>query len=223
MKVSNKCIELIKEFEGFSAKPYLCPAGVMTLGYGMTGKEIEGLKSVTKVQASDMLTKLVNEKYATPIDLKLSSVPCKLNQNEFDALVSLAYNIGVGGLLGSTLFKNVCSGIRDVGIITSIFRAWNKATIDGTLTVLDGLTNRRTKEASLFFESVIDTVKKEVIPKSAKVTASILNVRQEPNSDGLIIGKLAMGSTVNIDKKYGEWYSIFYGNNGGYVNSKYVK
>lgn len=156
--ISKQCIDFVKSFEGFSATVYRDIVNVPTIGYGMTGKEIEGLKTITEQQASTMLEKLLNDKYAVPIKRNLDSMKFTLNQNEFDALVSMAYNIGVGGLLGSTLYKNVLQGIKDKKIITSGFQAWSKA---GGKRV-EGLFRRRTEEAEMFFKPipVVKTVKK---------------------------------------------------------------
>lgn len=145
--VSKELANFVKSFEGFSATPYLDCAGVKTLGYGMTGKEIEGLNYVTEEQASDMLEDLLNNKYATLLKNDLNSKGIQLTQNQFDALVSMAYNVGVGGVLGSTLYKNICKGIRDVSTITTNFTAWSYA---GGKQVT-GLLRRRKEEAAMFF------------------------------------------------------------------------
>jgi GH24 family phage-related lysozyme (muramidase) len=150
MKVSKECIDFVKRFEGFSATVYKDIVGVSTLGYGMTGSEIKGLTRVTEVQASTMLENLINSKYALPISNNLDSKKIVLKQNEFDALISMAYNIGIGGLLDSTLYKNICKGIRDKVTITSNFLMWNKA--GGN--VVAGLTRRRTEEAEMFLKDI---------------------------------------------------------------------
>lgn len=147
--VSKQCVDFVKRFEGFYPKPYYDIVGVKTLGYGMTGKEIEGLNYVTEQQATKMLEDLLNNKYAVPIKQDLNSKGIKLNQNQFDALVSMAYNVGVGGVLGSTLYKNICAGVRDKETITANFKAWSKA---GGQTVA-GLLRRRTEEAEMFFSN----------------------------------------------------------------------
>lgn len=144
--VSSKCIDFIKSWEGYFAKPYYDCVGVKTLGYGMTGKEIEGLDYVTEEQATSMLKEWINNKYAPPIKKDLDSKGISLKQNEFDALVSFAYNCGTVGLLGSTLYRNVCSGIRDKDTITSNFQAWS----NGGGKRIEGLYRRRTKEAAMF-------------------------------------------------------------------------
>ncbi|WP_160686888.1 lysozyme [Clostridium sp. C2-6-12] len=144
--VSDELINFIKSWEGFSATPYYDEAGVLTLGYGMTGDEIKGLKSVTETEASEMLKNLVNTKYAKVIKADLDDKGITLLQNEFDALVSFAYNCGTGALLGSTLYKNVVAGVRDAETIRSNFQAWS----NGGGRRLEGLYRRRTKEYNLF-------------------------------------------------------------------------
>ena len=147
--VSDALIDFVKSWEGFSATPYYDVVGVKTLGYGMTGNEIEGLSSVTEEEATSMLKDWINNKYAPVIKSALDGKGISLTQNEFDALVSMAYNVGTAGVLGSTLFKNVCSGIRDAATITANFQAWSKA---GGMR-LEGLYRRRTKEAAMFLNA----------------------------------------------------------------------
>lgn len=147
--VSDALIEFIKSWEGFSAVPYYDEVGVKTLGYGMTGEEIEGIESVTQEEAAQMLKYLINKKYAPVIKADLESKGITLKQNEFDALVSMAYNVGTAGVLGSTLYKNICAGIRDENTIISNFKAWSNA--GGQR--LEGLYRRRTKEAAMFLNA----------------------------------------------------------------------
>jgi len=147
--VSNECIDFIKSWEGYFAEPYIDCVGVKTLGYGMTGEEIEGISEITEEQATSMLKDWINNKYAPIIKADLDSKGITLAQNEFDALVSFAYNCGTGGLLGSTLYKNVVVGIRDVDTITSNFRAWS----NGGGQRIEGLYRRRTKEAAMFLNT----------------------------------------------------------------------
>ncbi|AIY82239.1 phage lysozyme family protein (plasmid) [Clostridium botulinum 202F] len=146
--VSAKCIEFIKSWEGYFSKPYYDCVGVKTLGYGMTGKEIEGLEYVTEGQATSMLKEWINKKYAPPIKKDLESKNVNLKQHEFDALVSFAYNCGTSGLLGSTLYRNVCNGIIDKDTITANFIAWS----NGGGRRIEGLYSRRTKEAAMFLD-----------------------------------------------------------------------
>lgn len=147
--VSDAGIDFIKSWEGFYPEPYTDCVGVLTLGYGMTGNEINGLTSVTESQASEMLKDLVNTKYANVIKDHLDSNNVTLSQNEFDALTSFSYNCGTGALLGSTLYKNVIAGIRNASTITANFQAWS----NGGGHRIEGLYRRRTKEAAMFLNA----------------------------------------------------------------------
>lgn len=147
--VSNSCIDFIKSWEGFSAVKYQDEVGVWTLGYGMTGEEIEGIENVTEEQATNMLRDWIESKYSPLIKQDLDSKGIELKQNEFDALVSMAYNVGTAGLLGSTLYKNVVAGVRDANTITANFQLWSNA--GGKR--LEGLYRRRTKEAAMFLNA----------------------------------------------------------------------
>ena len=114
LKVSDKCLTLIKSFEGFRAKPYLCPAHVPTIGYGST-KYPRG----TPVRLTDPP---ITEEQATHILLStLASyesavtgyVRQPINQTRFDALVDFAYNVGSENLRTSTLLRKINAGDVD--------------------------------------------------------------------------------------------------------------
>ena len=97
--VSSRGLAIIKEFEGFRAKAYYCPAGVLTIGYGTTNsdKSITGVTiyegmTITEKQASEWLKKSVDLKYGKNVN-KFDHI-YHWTQNEFDAMVSFAYNLG---------------------------------------------------------------------------------------------------------------------------------
>ena len=139
MKASQDCVDLVKFFEGFEGKAYLCPANVWTIGYGRTKNVQEGDR-ITKVQAErDLLEEL--EEFAEQV---LNSVKVELTQNELDALTSWTYNLGVGNLNSSTLLKKLNTGDKDS--VPSEMLRWNKAAGK----VLAGLTRRREAEAKLW-------------------------------------------------------------------------
>ncbi|MCS6103482.1 cell wall-binding protein [Clostridium botulinum] len=147
--VSEKCIDFIKSWEGFTeeGRKYYDMVGVLTQGYGMTGKEIENLPDqISECDATKLLKEWINKKYAPPIKKDLDCKGVNLKQHEFDALISFAYNCGVVGLVGSTLYKNIVAGIRDKDTITSNFQAWS----NGGGKRIEGLYRRRTKEAAMF-------------------------------------------------------------------------
>ena len=92
MKTSQSGIDLIKKFEGFSAKPYVCPAGKMTIGYGHVILPGEFLESVTQETAEALLHNDIEER---EVIIK-QAVTVDLSQGQFDALVSFVFNVGQG-------------------------------------------------------------------------------------------------------------------------------
>jgi lysozyme len=151
MKASNNCYLLIREFEGYSANPYLCPAKVPTIGYGNTiyknGKKVTLQDKAIDIEEAKSLSAYFIDKFASDVELAVTST---INQNQFDALVSFAYNVGVGNLKASTLLKKVNINPSDA-TIKNEFLKWNKGTIKGQKVVLNGLSKRRDKEAKLYF------------------------------------------------------------------------
>jgi lysozyme len=147
MKTSHAGLDLIKQFEGLRLKPYLCSAGVPTIGYGSTmyadGRKVN-LKdaAITESQSLELLAKTLG-KYEKAVN---DYVKVTLTQNEFDALVSFTYNLGAGNLLSSTLLKKLNSG--DKKAAATQFEVWNKA--GGK--VLEGLVKRRAAEKALFLK-----------------------------------------------------------------------
>lgn len=180
MLISKKCVDLVKSFEGFISTIYKDPVGIPTLGYGMTGALIAGLTFITESQAATLLESLLNNKYATPIKADLDSKKVVLNQNQFDALVSFSYNCGLGGLFGSTLYKNIVKGIRDRATITANFQAWSK----GNGEIIAGLLRRRNAECNLFFNTSFAT---PIAPIAiSKVDISIRNFQKNLNILGFV-------------------------------------
>lgn len=140
MKISQTGVNLIKEFEGLRLTPYQDSVGVWTVGYGSTGKHVVPGKSITNKQAEDLL----KEDLARFEDCVTKMVLVPIGQNQFDALVSFAFNLGCGNLASSTLLKLLNAG--DYAGAAAQFVRWNKA--GGK--VLAGLTRRREAEAALF-------------------------------------------------------------------------
>lgn len=140
-------IQMIKEFEGFRSKPYLDAVGVPTIGYGAThygnGVKVKmSDKPIAEAEASALLQEMLKQ-YEKPV---LDLVKSKINQNQFDALVSFVYNLGGTNFAKSTLLKKVNANPMDL-TISNEFMRWNKA--GGK--VLAGLTRRRKAEAELYF------------------------------------------------------------------------
>ena len=144
---SQNCIDLIKKFEGLFLKSYLCPAGVPTIGYGSTmwndGKKVVIGQTITLEGAEILLMWELKNKANALHRLNL-------NQNQFDALMSFIYNIGISAFLNSTLFKKALANQNDETIRNEFMR-WNKAKVNGKMIVLKGLNNRRIAESNLYF------------------------------------------------------------------------
>lgn len=147
-KISSAGLNLIKQFEGFRSKPYLCPAGVPTIGYGSTYYE-DGRKvtledrPISEYKASQLLINTIG-KYENAVDKLCTD---SLNQNQFDALVSFTYNLGENNLRNSTLLKKVNINPSDITIAKE-FAKWVYA--DGQ--IMDGLVKRRDAESKLYFQ-----------------------------------------------------------------------
>lgn len=140
MKTTNKRgVDLIKDAEGLRLKAYSCPAGIPTIGFGSTGPDIKLGMVWNKEQADERLCKDLAKFERAVADL------CPVTtDNQFSALVSFAYNVGIGALEGSTLRRLHNTG--DYAGATGQFGRWNK----GGGKVLPGLIKRRAAEAALY-------------------------------------------------------------------------
>lgn len=141
MRLSQTGLDLIKEFEGLRLKAYSDIGGVPTIGYGTTGPDIKLGMEITKAEAEDLLRADV-----AAFERGVSNlVKVAINQNEFDALVSFSYNVGLNALRTSTLLR-LLNANADRAVVASEFLRWNKV---GTQ-VVEGLTRRRKAEQALF-------------------------------------------------------------------------
>lgn len=144
MKLSEQGINLVKQFEGFSAVPYKDTAGKPTIGYGHLIKPGEKFGAVSPNEAKGLLEKDV----FVAEDVINRSVRATLNQNQFDALVSFVYNLGATNFLKSTLLKKL--NIGDFTGAAKEFERWSN--VDGKPS--KGILNRRLKEKELFLTAV---------------------------------------------------------------------
>jgi len=150
MELGNNGFNLIKQFEGCKLNSYKCSAGVWTIGYGSTyyldNTMVKENQSINQDQAENLYKKTLLS-YVNCVNKLVKS---KINQNQFDSLVSICYNIGCGNLGKSSLIKKVNINPNDPTISES-FSLWNKA--GGK--VIRGLTTRRASEAKLYFKDEI--------------------------------------------------------------------
>ena len=147
-KTSLKGVELIKKYEGFRSKPYKCEAGVATIGYGATfypnGQRVKMTDPpINEGQATVLLSDMLTT-YEKAVD---SFCRDDINQNQFDALVSFAYNLGASALKSSTLLRKVNLNPNDT-TIKNEFLKW----VNAGGKPLTGLVKRRTEEANLYFK-----------------------------------------------------------------------
>ena len=146
-KTSKNGIAFIKKYEGFKSKPYLCPAKVPTIGYGATyypnGQKVKLADPAIDEKHASLLLEAMLNPYEKAVD---SYCRDDINQNQFDALVSFAYNLGNSALKNSTLLKKVNVNPKD-STIKNEFNKWVYA--DGIK--LNGLVKRRIEESNLYF------------------------------------------------------------------------
>lgn len=156
MRTSANGLALIKRFEGLELEAYQDIAGVWTIGYGHTGgRAIEGA-TLTAAQAEALLMQDL-----APRELAVSGlVKAEINQNMFDALVSLVYNIGRERFRTSTCLRRLNQYPPDYIGAADALTWFNKATVNGVLREVQGLTRRRAAEKELFL-----TPMREIAPK----------------------------------------------------------
>lgn len=142
MKASPQAYTIIKEFEGLRLKAYKCPGGVWTIGYGHTKGITAGI-SVTEDQAEEFLCKDIET-----IEAQINALNLSLNQNQFDALVSFVFNLGIGNFRSSRLLSLIKADPNDNAIMDE-FLKW----VYSGGKVLPGLQRRRLSEMKLYFKT----------------------------------------------------------------------
>lgn len=145
MRISQRGLDLIKKWEGFSARPYKCPAGFMTIGYGHLIRKNQTFSELTPEQAELLLridVSSAEKSVRRLIDPRVFD--CVEGQGRFDALVSFAYNLGGGALQASTLRRRINSGDA-----FHVFEEFGKYRFAGGR-VMKGLVLRRWDEAAVY-------------------------------------------------------------------------
>jgi lysozyme len=138
-KINTAGLAIIKQFEGLRLKAYVCPAGVLTIGYGSTGAHVKSDMVITEAESEALLIKDL-ERFEQAV-----AMYCPVTTpNQYSALVSFAFNLGEGALKDSTLRRMHNEGQYEAA--AGQFARWNKA--GGR--VLAGLTKRRAAEAALY-------------------------------------------------------------------------
>jgi lysozyme len=137
--------ELIKKFEGYSSKAYVCPKGVLTIGYGNTtwedGTPIKFGDTIDRKRAEKLLTEYIKKE----VDPVFKKIPYSLTDAQKDALRSLIYNWNLSGFLKSKLYKAICN--KD---LAEVCRQWDYGFKNNLL----GLFKRRTEELYMFIRDL---------------------------------------------------------------------
>lgn len=151
MQPDKDCIDFIKNKEGLELHAYQDIAGIWTIGYGTIryedGSPVKEGQSVTRERADQLLAGEVMLK-STKVNAAVQGI--HLNQHQYNALVSFAYNVGIGALLSSTLLKLIKANPADPAI-RDAFLMWDKAHVDGQLVEVEGMRKRRVEEGEMYF------------------------------------------------------------------------
>lgn len=186
MKINQATVDLVKEFEGFKANAYKCPAGVWTIGYGTTAAAGVGIDpkpgmTISKSDAEAYLEATL-DKFADKI-APLITAP--INENEFGAFLSLAYNIGPGAFKKSSALAAFNAG--DKAKAAKAILLWNKA--GGK--VLKGLTRRREAERKLFLTPIGSNFEGRTnVTQSTTVRASAVQIASGAGAGVAAVGAL---------------------------------
>lgn len=218
MHISKNGLDLIKKYEGFYSKAYLCPAGVLTIGYGttnadssITGFVIKKDSVITKEKADEFLKKSIEKKYEKLVNKYVDKYG--FNQNQYDALCSFCYNIG-------SIDRLTNGGNKPLNNIAEDILLYDHA--NGIK--LKGLTRRRQDEQKLFNTQIVKvTPLKTESTKTTRytVTADVLNVRSGAGTNYKIVSSLKKGSSVNICEVKNGWGEI--ANTKNWVYMSYLK
>ena len=198
-KINDATVDLVKLFEGLRLKAYKDAVGVLTIGYGTTAAAGVGIvphlgMTITEAEAETYLTRAL-EKFAAKISPKITA---PINENEFGAFLSLAYNIGPGAFAKSSALRKFNAGDK-AGAANAIL-LWNKA--GGR--VLGGLVRRREAERDLFLTPVGKVAAKPKpaeAPKRAAQSAKPAAPPSPAKSGGGAVAALLGGALVLIGAK----------------------
>lgn len=149
MKINGKGLAIVKHFEGLRLEAYLDPVGIWTIGWGHTKTAKSGMK-IDEAEAEALLLSdlRTHEKFVEKV------VETAIDEDQFSALVSFAFNVGNGALGGSTLLKKL--NAKDIDGAAKQFEVWIKGTANGKKIILPGLVRRRRAERLLFEEGVVE-------------------------------------------------------------------
>lgn len=195
MKTGSKGIALIKKHEGLRLRAYLCPAGIPTIGYGQTGPKIKMGMVITEAEAEQLLVDALPI-YERGVLKALGESASTVKQEEFDAFVSLAYNIGLGSFAKSSVCKLYKAG--DKVKSANAFGMWNKARVNGKLVPLAGLTTRRADEKRLFLSAEGSPTVTRLVSSTKSVEVPEASVVPEAPKSLVKSREIILGSSLGL-------------------------
>lgn len=159
MIISKNCVDLVKRFEGCRLEGYICPAGKLTIGYGHTGS-VDGIYIYKGMKISQEKAEALLRKDLQAFETHVNKFhnKYKWNQNEFDAMVSFAFNVG-------SINQLTQNGTRTKHQIALKIPEYNKAAGK----ILPGLSSRRAAEKALFLTPEIKKEAPEVVEESKMI------------------------------------------------------
>ena len=215
--INQNGLDLVKHFEGLYTDAYFCPAGVPTIGYGHTAN-VELGQCITPQEAENILQDDM-QKFAVAVE---NAIVVELNDNQFAALVSFAFNCGAGNLRASTLCRKLNAG--DYDCVPSELGRWVKATdpSTGKKRSLAGLVKRRAAEGTLFLKPMKEKndsltekmpqkvdAEPEMVVEQYKVNArSGLRMRAGAGAEFDILSTLPLNKTLSIGKEIDNWVEV---------------
>lgn len=170
--------KFLAQEEGTKLKPYRDSKGIPTIGVGNTfyedGTPVKMTDKPITMERALSLFDIIRKKFEAAIYIYVTS---EINQNQFDALVSITYNIGIDGFKNSTLRTLVNKDPNDPKIADA-FKLWKRSGSNANI-----LLNRRIREVELYFKPVISTVK--VNPNLNKFEDNSQNIFKDENKSKL--------------------------------------
>ena len=163
--ISQDGINLIKQFEGCKLTAYQDSVGIWTIGYGTTkinGASIQPGQTITQAEADQLLTDHITKQTKPGV---VSAIKAPITQSMFDALCCFTYNVGSGTLAKSSIATD--TNAPNYPTAANDFLLYNKAKVNGTLTVVAGLTRRRSAESALYLKDGVPDATGAITPASA--------------------------------------------------------
>jgi lysozyme len=171
-QVNPRTVALITKYEGCRLTAYKDPSGVWTIGFGHTGPDVHEGDTITEERATELLRADLAQ-FEAVVEAETRDIPT--TDDQFGAMVSLAYNIGAEAFRDSSVLRLHRAG--DTKGAADAFLLWNKIRSNGTFVVVPGLTRRRMEERALYLsEDDMEVVSDPVPPAAAKPPVNAAHV-----------------------------------------------